>query len=869
MVLMLAVLSSIPSASAQSGSQVGPAEEMELKIHELQHTRAAEAATMLQKLFPEEVAGGVKVTADERSNSLAIRAPASVQRFIATFLKNADRPDSKRPPAASSANEGPDASEPASNPSSTPSQIKSSADEKAVAEIKIFKLTNTRASDAAELLQGLFRDDALQTLFPDESSVPARFSVDARTNSVIVIASEPHQKLFEALLLNLDEQVDSKQPKATLSTGAVGGGGSDSLTGMAAKLRRNNNSEAIGSLEFQRYEQEAHAAAEAYRQQLVITPKDEARLAQIKADLQGAVHSAFHARQAWQRNRVAEMRKRLDEIEKNISARSQRDKEIIERRVDDLINPEQQWESETTSGDQDASTTGETSKDRLYNSDDLNAFPPMPASSPRQPVWLTDEAIAAAKSASLNRPIAYYLFQSGKPDAEVLHSVEMRKALVGFVAVKLSADSNAAVRVLNSHLAADTQREFPMLLVVTKDFGTFGPYHDFSKNGGKDILDNLYQIKQLALGKRQDPQGDKPEIAGKGGGDSSGVTKPNEDNNVPGRDVWMNDYQAAKEKARDMKRPLLICFYLASWPNDVISLDTELLKHPDVLRLLGQSFVAVKVDTSAKQNAKVGIGLKPKGIPSYVVTNQHGAVFSQEAGLIRKDGGVQFSRFVSMLDRGLAKFDDELVPSKPASMSSTTGPPIPESGPDPRRSLLEAENAVILAKAAVAEAAVEAEAADGYLPRLLEAQKTGGVGNKVVIDAQNESKRKAAALNRVRADLLGKERVLALAKEHLEAQIKIAELELKQAKAHLDRIGEEEIRANTLNRNKAISMEEFEKAVAATQQARYAAEMAKARYELYRKALPGQREPASNSTKEGQTDPEKPANATKPGEKRE
>ncbi len=709
-----------PIASAFAQSQIDQSEE-QLKIHELQHISAAEAAIMLQKLFPAEFKEGSKLVADERSNSLTIRAPASVQRSIATFLSNSDRPDSKRPPSASSAKEDAGAPESTSNRSNKPGQKNASADEDDHLEFKIFHLQNASAPQAAVMLPDVFPEEFRHG--------EAKVTSDERTNSLILRAPASVLATVEALLLNLD-QTDSKRPQVAGSTQDVGGGITGPLTSLAAKLRRNNTPAAIGSPEFQRYEQEAQAAAQAYRQQLAATPKDDARLGQLKADLQGAVHTAFHARQAWQRGQVAEMRKRLDEIEKNITARSQRVNEIIEHRVDDLLNPERQWESEAASSDQDAATTSKTTKDRLDNSDDLNAFPPTAASSPRQPEWLTDEAIAAAKSATSNRPIAYYLYQSGKPEADVLHSVEMRKALNAFVAVKLSADSNASLRILNSNLAADIPREFPMMLVVTKDFGTFGPYHDFSKNGGKDILDNLYEIKQLALRKRQDSQGDKPEIAGKGGGDSSAIPP-------------------TESGARD---------------------------------------------TAARTS---------------------------------------------------------------------------DSGVDPRKELLIAENAVNSAKAAMDETVVDIDAADAILTRIVTAHKTGGVPEKVLLEAQAEVKRKAAALNRMRADLQGKERVLALAKEHLEGEINFAELQVQQAKAEFEDVARQENRARQLFQNKSISSGEYEKALTASRQAQISLDRATAKYELYRKALPGQSGPASNPAKEGQTDVEKPANPTKPGENRE
>jgi hypothetical protein len=288
---------------------------------------------------------------------------------------------------------------------------------------------------------------------------------------------------------------------------------------------------------------------------LAATPRDEKELVRLKADLQGAVHSAFHSRQAWQRQQVAEMRKRLDEIEKNVSARGSRSNEIIERRVEDLLNPERQWDN----GDQ---------------------------------------------------PVGALSFEE-RP-------------------------------------AANT--------------------------GSVDI-----------------------------------------------------------DQARNL---------------DAVA----------------------KRGTTPKRTAE------------------------------------------SVLD----------------------------SGVDARKAVVQAENAVISARAAVAEAEVDVEVPENELATMIEAnkRKPGLVPELEVAKGQTKVKRKVAALNRARAELTGKERLLSLAKEHLEAQINLVELDLKKAQVRLEQAALAEKRAENLIQNNAISSEEYEKTLAASRQAALDVSLATMRYDVLRKGLP-------------------------------
>ena len=87
-----------------------------------------------------------------------------------------------------------------------------------VAEIKVFELTNADAATAVELLTELFGDpntttndengqlgyDLVGTQGSPSNLIPVRFSLDARTNSVVVIGGKEVLTIIEAILYRLD-----------------------------------------------------------------------------------------------------------------------------------------------------------------------------------------------------------------------------------------------------------------------------------------------------------------------------------------------------------------------------------------------------------------------------------------------------------------------------------------------------------------------------------------------------------------------------------------------------------------------------------------------------------------------------------------
>ena len=125
----------------------------------------------------------IRVTPDAHANSLIVTASEKSMELIAALIQTLDRPTNT------------------------------------VSEIKVFTLENADAAQMVQQLNSLFNNQAQGGNQPrqqlgiaianadDASSslVPLKFSVDARTNSVIAVGSADALRVVEAILLRLDE----------------------------------------------------------------------------------------------------------------------------------------------------------------------------------------------------------------------------------------------------------------------------------------------------------------------------------------------------------------------------------------------------------------------------------------------------------------------------------------------------------------------------------------------------------------------------------------------------------------------------------------------------------------------------------------
>ncbi len=131
-----------------------------------------------------------------------------------------------------------------------------------------------------------------------------------------------------------------------------------------------------------------YEAADAQAHQLAVqlqqTP-DEAK----KAELQKTVQRAFTARQSLLRTELLEMQTRLLQTQRSIEMRERISDQIIQRRVEDLMNPQLKWEGETAPGQplshsrRGRSETREGSRE--FTSDSNNTFSVTPDGKPLKP----------------------------------------------------------------------------------------------------------------------------------------------------------------------------------------------------------------------------------------------------------------------------------------------------------------------------------------------------------------------------------------------------------------------------------------------------------------------------------------------------
>ena len=132
----------------------------------------------IERLIRSGILADVRIREDVRTNSLIVTAPDQSMELMEELIKQLDAP-------------------PAS-----------------VADIKVFTLERADATQAVELLQGLFEDQNAEGEIgvavagaedAASSLIPLRFSADVRTNTVIAAGSAESLDIVHAILIRLDE----------------------------------------------------------------------------------------------------------------------------------------------------------------------------------------------------------------------------------------------------------------------------------------------------------------------------------------------------------------------------------------------------------------------------------------------------------------------------------------------------------------------------------------------------------------------------------------------------------------------------------------------------------------------------------------
>ncbi len=220
-------------------------------------------------------------------------------------------------------------------------------------ELRVLALKHVRASEAARVVEQMY-EKALSV------------AVAERTNSLIVRGTRPAVEEAAALLERLDRQVPKTEPVNSSARGDGTGHrvnvpalGPDPLAVDSSVQVRGDGQAFTFSLGFsgqsaddlQRQYDALEQRAQSLSDQLRKPLPDPATGETLRSQLRDTVRQSFETRQNLQRAELAEFAKRLQSIRQSIEMREQISQQIIDRRVQELLDPNLKWEtSEANSG---------------------------------------------------------------------------------------------------------------------------------------------------------------------------------------------------------------------------------------------------------------------------------------------------------------------------------------------------------------------------------------------------------------------------------------------------------------------------------------------------------------------------------------
>ena len=198
-------------------------------------------------------------------------------------------------------------------------------------QLKIFHLQHSDANQTAAVIEQLF-GGAIVTV-----------AVDVRTNSLIVRSNEPLLQQIEAILLRLDEQPGKQAPIASLTTGTD----ANSTITIMPDPTSTSEPPIVPIAEYRRRLNELELPllqlAEKVRSVEASLGKDHPESLKQRADLRALVQQTFAARQEIQRAELAEFTRRLQRMQQSIDARDRIADKIVDRRLEEFLNPEADW----------------------------------------------------------------------------------------------------------------------------------------------------------------------------------------------------------------------------------------------------------------------------------------------------------------------------------------------------------------------------------------------------------------------------------------------------------------------------------------------------------------------------------------------
>lgn len=132
---------------------------------------------------------------------------------------------------------------------------------------------------------------------------------------------------------------------------------------------------------------------------------------------------------------------------------------------------------------------------------------------------------------------------------------------------------------------------------------------------------------------------------------------------------WRHDYAAARKEATDTGKPLLLDFGSENciWCQ---RLDASTFRAPNVVALLNEQFVPVKIDGNREE--RITQMMNVSGFPTLVLASADGKVLG------RKDGYIDAGGMVAMLGQALSRVKSA-APSPPPQSPVAATPPAPRS----------------------------------------------------------------------------------------------------------------------------------------------------------------------------------------------
>jgi hypothetical protein len=192
--------------------------------------------------------------------------------------------------------------------------------------IRVFTLRHIGARDAERIIG---------QIFGDQPPGGGRYSIapDERTNSLVVRAEQAAQDAIHALLVRLDESpgTEPRQPAGGSAAAGQWPSPPDSVPAL--------------SKDYEAKEERAAKLAKQLREMQSKQPPDKSQLDRVRTELRSAVAESFAARQQLHQAELAALQQRVQQIGQTIQSRSRIQDQIIDRRVEDLLKPELQWES--------------------------------------------------------------------------------------------------------------------------------------------------------------------------------------------------------------------------------------------------------------------------------------------------------------------------------------------------------------------------------------------------------------------------------------------------------------------------------------------------------------------------------------------